>query len=65
MDSYLPLLLVLGLSLLAFGIAGWMLAKGVRERVEAALRETAGDDEAQAAIRKKVVKAVFPPRFNS
>ena len=65
MDTYLPLLLVLGLALLVFGIASWMLAKNVREQVEAALRETAGDDEAQAAIRKKIVKAVFPPRFNS
>ena len=65
MDTYLPLLLVLGLALLVFGIASWMLAKNVREQVDAALRETAGDDEAQAAIRKKIVKAVFPPRFNS
>ena len=65
MDAYLPLIIVLGLSLLAFGIAGWILAKNVREHVEAALRETAGDDDAQAEIRKKVVKAVFPPRFNS
>ena len=65
MDTYLPLLLVLGLALLVFGIASWILAKNVREQVDAALRETAGDDEAQAAIRKKIVKAVFPPRFNS
>lgn len=65
MDAYLPLLILLGLSLLVFGIAGWILAKNVREHVEAALKETAGDDEAQAEIRKKVVKAVFPPRFNS
>lgn len=66
MDSaFVPLLLFLGITLLCFGIAGWLLAKSVREHVEAALRETAGDDEAQAEIRKKVVKAVFPPRFNS
>lgn len=65
MDAYLPLLILLGLSLLVFGIAGWILAKNVREHVEAALKETAGDDVAQAEIRKKVVKAVFPPRFNS
>jgi len=43
--------------------AFFMLAKWVRKGVEDALRETAGDDEAQAEIRKKVVRAVFPPRF--
>jgi hypothetical protein len=64
MDStFVPLLVFLGISLLCFGAVGWWLAKNVREQVEEALRETAGDDEAQAEIRKKVVKALFPPRF--
>lgn len=41
------------------------IAKNLRRDIEKALDETAGDDEAQAEIRKKVVRALFPPRFDS
>lgn len=64
-NAFVPLLVFLGVCLFCFGAIGWLIARDVRRQVEKALKETAGDDEAQAEIRKKVVKAVFPPRFNS
>lgn len=51
-----------GALVLFFG-AAFALAKSVRKHVEEALRQTADDEEMQAEIRKRVVKAVFPPRF--
>lgn len=65
MDSYLPLLIFLGASLLVVTFIALNIAKNLRRDIEKALDETAGDDEAQAEIRKKVVRALFPPRFDS
>ena len=36
--------------------------RGIRKQIEDALTEAS--EEEQAEIRKKVVKALFPPRFN-
>lgn len=63
MDSYLPLLVFLSVVLALAFVVGLKVAKDLRREIEKALDETAGDDEAQAEIRKKVVKALFPPRF--
>jgi hypothetical protein len=38
--------------------------RGVKESVEAELDKYKDDEEMQAEIRKRVVKAVFPPRFD-
>lgn len=65
MNSYLPLLIFLGASLLVVAFIALNIAKNLRRDIEKALDETAGDDEAQAEIRKKVVRALFPPRFDS
>lgn len=64
MDSYLPLLIFLGAALLVVTVVAVNIAKNLRRDIEKALDETAGDDEAQAELRKKIVKAMFPPRFN-
>lgn len=63
MGPYEILLVFLAGTLVLVYVGFFLLIRWVRKGVEDALRETAGDDEAQAEIRKKVVKAVFPPRF--
>lgn len=63
MDSYLPLLIFLFATFAVVISVGLKIASNLRRDIEKALDETAGDDEAQAEIRKKVVKALFPPRF--
>ena len=51
-----------GTLVLFFGVM-LALARSVRKHVEEALRESADDEDKQAEIRNRVVKAVFPPRF--
>jgi len=58
----IALVFLVGALVLFFGVF-YTLGKKVRQTVEDALKETAEDPEAQAEIRKRVVKAVFPPRF--
>lgn len=57
------LVFLAGALVIFFGVF-YYLAKWVRREVEKALAESADDDVRQAEIRKAVVKAVFPPRFN-
>lgn len=59
----IALVFLMGALALFLGVF-YFASKSVRKHVEEALKKTAGDDEAQAEIRKRVVKAVFPPRFH-
>lgn len=61
METYAYLIGFLVLMISGFsGVVFWII-KGVRKDVEEALKNATPDE--QAEIRKKVVKAVFPPRF--
>lgn len=46
--------------LVFFGFFYWM-SKGLRKQIEEALKNAT--EEEQTEIRKKIVKAMFPPRF--
>ena len=56
--AFLALSLVAIVGILAIGF------KGVRDNVEAELDKYKDDEAMQAEIRKRVVRAVFPPRFD-
>lgn len=61
METYAYLIGFLVLMISGFsGVAFWIF-KGVRKDVEEALKNATPEE--QAEIRKKVVKALFPPRF--
>ena len=64
MNLNLELTLVLAAVILVTTIASIFAYtyRGIRKEIEDAL--TKADEEEQAEIRKKVVKALFPPRFN-
>jgi hypothetical protein len=40
------------------------LFKTIREEIQEQLDEHEGDQAAQEEIRKKLIKALYPPRFN-
>ena len=53
--------LIGSMSLFAGGM--YVLYRNIGTSVTRALDETKEDPEAQAEIRKKIVKALYPPRF--
>jgi hypothetical protein len=40
------------------------LFKTIREEIQRSLDAHEGDEAAQEEIRKKLIKALYPPRFN-
>lgn len=56
------LLAILVLIVVGFFTIAYFVSRGVRKHVEEALKDATTEE--QAIIRKKVVKAVFPPRFH-
>lgn len=64
MDSSIAFGVALGFLILVllvfFGFFYWM-SKGLRKQIEEALKNAT--EEEQTEIRKKIVKAMFPPRF--
>lgn len=64
MDNPTAIALVFLISVLIVFLVGmYFLYKNVGQHVARALDETKDDPEAQAEIRKKVVRALYPPRF--
>lgn len=63
MASYIEIVLGLVVSLYVLvGVIVFKISKDIKNNVEDAL--TKADEEGQAELRKKLVKALFPPRFN-
>lgn len=56
-------LLFLVVMLVVFYVSIFILYKSIGKDVEHMLELTKDDPEAQAEIRKKLVKALYPPRF--
>ena len=50
-------------SMSLFAVGMYALYRNIGKSVTRALDETKEDPEAQAEIRKKIVKALYPPRF--
>lgn len=63
MNLYHAFIFISAALVILSGVVLAILANDVRKDVEKALEETADDPIAQAEVRKKVVKAMFPPRF--
>lgn len=65
MDSaYVYMIVFLGVCIAVFvGFMFWLLGT-IREEVQRSLDAHEGDEEAQAEIRKKLIKALYPPKFN-
>jgi hypothetical protein len=42
----------------------WWIYRGVREEIQKSMDANEGDEAAQEEIRKKLIKALYPPRFN-
>ena len=63
MNLYHAFIFISAALVILSGVALAMLSNEIRKDVEKALEETADDPEAQAEVRKKVVRAMFPPRF--
>lgn len=63
MNYYHAFIFVVAALIIVSGVALVKLSGSIRKDVEKALEETADDPDAQAEVRKKVVKAMFPPRF--
>lgn len=56
-------LLFLVVMVIIFYVSIFILYKSIGKEVERMLELTKDDPEAQAEIRKKVVRALYPPRF--
>lgn len=64
MDNPTAIALVFLITVLVVFLVGtYFLYKNIGQHVTRALDETKDDPEAQAEIRKKIVKALYPPRF--
>lgn len=63
MNLYHAFIFISAALVILSGVALTILANEIRKDVEKALEETADDPIAQAEVRKKVVRAMFPPRF--
>jgi hypothetical protein len=62
METFLGYLYVFGAILFVVVVSGILYAyRGVRKEIENALKNA--DTKEQEIIRRKVVKAMFPPRF--
>lgn len=61
METYLYLIGFLALMIGAFSGVAFLIFRSVKKDVEEALKNATPEE--QAEIRKKVVRAVFPPRF--
>ena len=57
-------ILFLSGTILLFTLVMGLIFKSARNAVEQELSKYADDDEKQAEIRKRLVKAMFPPRFD-
>lgn len=65
MDSaYAYMIFFLGFCVAAFVNFMLWLFKTIREEIQASLDAHEGDEAAQNEIRKKLIKALYPPRFN-
>jgi hypothetical protein len=52
------------LSIVLFAGFMWWIYRGVREEIQKSMDANEGDEAAQEEIRKKLIKALYPPRFN-
>lgn len=65
MDSaYVYMIIFLVFCILVFVSFMFWLFKTIGEEVQKSLDEHEGNEEAQAEIRRKLIKALYPPKFH-
>jgi hypothetical protein len=52
------------LSIVLFAGFMWWIYRGVQEEIQKSMDANEGNEAAQEEIRKKLIKALYPPRFN-